>query len=119
MTIRRGDLVAVAAPGDYGKPRPAVVVQSDLFPETHPFVIICQLTSHVDPASSSRILVVPSLQNGLTATSQIMVDKPTTVRRSRIGKRIGRLEHQYIGELDFLIALVMGLGDLVADPLEA
>lgn len=90
--MKRGDVVTVAAAGDYGKPRPAVVVQTDAFPESHSSVVVCQLTSDIVNAPDFRVMVEPSDKNGLRAISQIMADKPVTVRRGRIGRSIGRLD---------------------------
>lgn len=91
MPIRRGNVVTVAAAGYYGKPRPAIIVQTDVFPESSASVVICQLTSEIVHAPDFRILVEPDAGNGLRLRSQIMADKPVTVRRDRIGQRIGRL----------------------------
>ena len=88
--MRRGDIVTVAVAGDFGKPRPAVIVQSDVFPDEHGSVIVCQITSTLEDAPDFRITIEPSKSNGLLRSSQIMVDKPVTVRRRRIGSRIGR-----------------------------
>src|SRR5579859_1279414 len=90
-SMRRGDVVTVVAAGDYGKPRPAVVVQSDAFPDRHASVIICQMTSEIADAPMFRVTVEPRPENGLRMASQIMADKPVTVRRERIGQQIGRL----------------------------
>ena len=109
--MRRGDVVIVAAAGDYGKPRPAVIVQTDAFPETNAFVVICQLTSELVEAPAFRIAIDPSKSNGLRARSQIMADKPVTVRRARIGQSIGRLNEGDIGRLHAALAFVMGLAD--------
>ena len=109
--MRRGDVVVVAASGDYGKPRPAVVVQTDAFPESHASVIICQTTSELVDAADFRITIEPTPANGLRETSQIMVDKPVTVRRARVGQVIGRLTLEDIVKLDTAIAFVMGLAD--------
>ncbi len=109
--MRRGDVVIVAAAGDYGKPRPAVIVQTDAFPETHASVVVCQLTSEVVEAPDFRITIDPSEKNGLRARSQIMADKPVTVRRARIGQSIGRLDDGDLGRLNIALAFVMGLGD--------
>jgi mRNA interferase MazF len=68
--MRRGDVVVVSAAGDYGEPRPAVVVQSDAFPETHASVVICQLTSELADAPDFRITIEPSAENGLRTRSQ-------------------------------------------------
>ena len=63
--MRRGDVVIVAASGDYGKPRPAVIVQTDAFPKDHASVVICQLTSELVEAPDFRITIDPSENNGL------------------------------------------------------
>lgn len=109
--MRRGDVVVVAATGDYGKPRPAVVVQTDAFPVTHASAIICQMTSEFTEAPDFRLTIEPSAQNGLRARSQIMADKPVTVRRARIGKAIGRLDEGDVARLNVALAFVMGLAD--------
>jgi len=105
--MRRGDVVIVAAAGDYGKPRPAVVVQTDAFPETHASVIICQMTTNIVEAPDFRVTIEPSAGNGLR--SQVMADKPVTVRRSRIGRPVGRLDERDIGRLNIALAFAMGL----------
>jgi mRNA interferase MazF len=109
--MRRGDVVIVAAAGDYGKPRPAVVVQTNAFPETYPSVVICQMTSDVVDAPDFRVTIEPNDANGLRARSQIMADKPVTVRRDRIGQSVGRLADTDIGRLNIALAFVMGLAD--------
>jgi mRNA interferase MazF len=109
--MKRGDVVAVAASGDYGKPRPAVIVQSDAFPSSHASVIICQMTTELTEAADFRVTVEPSVSNGLRQRSQIMADKPVTVRRERIGKRIGRLDDKDAARLNVALAFCMGLAD--------
>ena len=109
--MRRGDVVTVAAAGDYGKPRPAVVVQSDAFPESHASVVICQLTSELVDAPDFRVTIEPMPENGLRLKSQVMADKPVTVRRERIGQKIGRLGNQDMVRLGAALAFVLGLAD--------
>ncbi len=111
MAMRRGDVVTVSAAGDYGKPRPAVIVQSDAFPDSHASVIVCQMTSDVVDAPAFRVTVDPSAENGLRARSQVMADKPVTIRRERIGRRIGRLGGEEIARLNAALAFVLGLAD--------
>ncbi len=91
LTLRRGDVVLSVAAGDYGKPRPALIVQSDLFNATHASLTICPVTSTLVDAPLFRIAVKASRATGLVRSSQVMVDKVQTLRRDRIGKRIGRL----------------------------
>jgi mRNA interferase MazF len=87
--MKRGDIVIVALPGDYGKPRPALVIQSDLFSE-HPSVTVLPITSHLVDAPLLRIGIGP--ESGLERASQIQIDKPHTPRRERIGPVIGRAD---------------------------
>ena len=109
--MRRSDLVIVAAAGDYGKPRPAVIVQSDAFPESHVAVVVCQLTSELVDAPDFRITIEPTRENGLRLRSQVMADKPVTVRRERIGRKIGSLDSQDMARLGIALAFVLGLAD--------
>lgn len=96
----------VAAPGDYGKPRPAVIVQSNALPEGHASIVICQMTSELVEADF-RVTIEPGPETGLQVRSQVMADKPVTVRR----ERIGRLAAADIARLNVALALVMGLAD--------
>jgi mRNA interferase MazF len=109
--MRRGDVVTVAVAGDYRKPRPAVIVQSDAFPKTHASVVVCQMTSELSDAPDFRITIDPSKTNGLRAQSQVMADKPVTIRRERIGRIIGRLSAEDVRRLNIALAFVMGLAD--------
>jgi mRNA interferase MazF len=109
--MRRGDVVTVAVPGDYGKPRPAVIVQTDALPDGHPSVVICQMTSRLVDVTDFRITIDPTAENGLRTPSQVMADKPVTVRRERIGQRIGQLGGDDIARLNAALAFVMGLAD--------
>ena len=108
--MKRGDIVTVAIPGDWGKPRPAVVIQSDLFNETHSSILTCPLTSELHhDAVLFRIPVAPSQRNGLVTPSEIMVDKVTPLRREKIGKWIGTLEDDALWQLNQNLALFLGL----------
>jgi mRNA interferase MazF len=109
--MKRGDVVVVAATGDYGTPRPAVIVQRDAFPETHISVLVCQMTSEIVEAPDFRVIIDPSERNGLRTRSQIMADKPVTVRRARIAQSMGRLDDGDIAGLNVALAVVMGLAD--------
>ena len=109
--MRRGDVVTVAAAGDYGKPRPAVVVQTDALPEAHASVVVCRMTSDLADAPTFRIEISPTAENGLRALSQVMADKPVTVRRERIGRTIGLLAPEDLSRLNVALAFVMGLAD--------
>jgi mRNA interferase MazF len=109
--MRRGDVVIVAASGDYGKPRPAVIVQTDAFPASHASVNICQMTSELADASDFRVTIEPGAESGLGARSQVMADKPVTIRRERIRSVIGHLRAEDLTRLNVAPAFVMGLAD--------
>lgn len=106
--MRRGDLVTVAAPGDYGKPRPALVIQSDLFEEL-PGVTLCLVTSALRHAPIFRITVDPSPENGLRRISQVQVDKAMTVARERVGAVIGRLDDATMLKINRSLAVFIGI----------
>jgi mRNA interferase MazF len=107
--LRRGDLVVVSLPGDYGKPRPALIVQADLFNETHSSVTVVPVTSTIVDAPLFRLTVEPSPGNGLRSLSQLIVDKVTTVSRARITQTIGRLEDDSALRVSRALALWIGI----------
>lgn len=109
--MKRGDVVTVAASGDFGKPRPAVIVQTDAFPSTHGSVVVRQMTSVLADAPGFRLTLEPKAEKGLRARCQIMADKRVTLRRERIGSIIGRLAAADISRLSISLAFVMGLTD--------
>lgn len=108
--MKRGDLILVATPGDYGKPRPALIIQTDLFSE-HPSVTICLLTSHLQQTPLFRLTVEPSADNGLVSPSQVQIDKIMTVPRQKVAQVIGRLTKKEMSEITRLLALWVGIAD--------
>jgi mRNA interferase MazF len=104
--VRRGDVVAVSLPGDYGKPRPALVIQSDLFDE-HPSVTVLPITSHLVNAPLLRIDIGP--ESGLERASQIQVDKAQTPRRERMGSVIGRADEATLRAVNSALAVFLAL----------
>ena len=106
--MRRGDLVTMAGQGDFGKPRPALVVQSDLF-ATHPTVTVLAVTSDVKEAPMLRVTVEPSEQNGLRVRSQVMIDKAFTYRREKCGPIFGRLDDATMLAISRFMALFLGI----------
>ena len=105
--MKRGDLVAVTLPGAYGKPRPALVIQSDLFAE-HPSVTILPVTSELRDTPLFRITVNETAENGLLKTSQVMVDKSQSVPRDKIGKTIGQIDQATMVSVNRALALFLG-----------
>jgi mRNA interferase MazF len=107
--VRRGEIWTVAAGGDYAsKPRPVVIVQDDNFDATAS-VTLCAFTSNETDAPLFRLAVEPSERNGLRVASWLMVDKITTVPRSRIGYRVGRLDDRDVLRLNQAILVFLGL----------
>jgi len=106
--LRRGDIVTIAVSGDYGKPRPALVIQSDAFIAL-PSVMVLRISSELHDAPLIRIPVTPDAENGLRALSQIMVDKAITVPRSKLGGRIGRLAPVLIRSVDNALQVFLSL----------
>ncbi len=89
--MKRGELVTAVSSGDYGKPRPALIVQADIHVD-HPSVTVLPLTTTLHDAPLFRITVEPGDETDLRRRSQVMIDKATTLPRIKIGRRIGRLD---------------------------
>lgn len=106
--MKRGDVVAVAMSGDFGKPRPAVVIQSDLF-DRHPSVTVLPITSDLRDAPTFRIDLSPDPSNGLRLPSQVMVDKVQTVARRRVGSVIGSVDHGPMATIERALAVFLGI----------
>lgn len=106
--MKRGDLVTVAVQGDFGKPRPALVIQADLFGE-HSSVTVLPVTSTLFAAPLLRVTVKPGAENGLRKPSQVMVDKAMTVMRAKVGPSIGRLDSRTLLEVDRRLAVFLGI----------
>ena len=105
--MKRGDLVAVALSGDFGKPRPALVIQSDHFGLTATVTVLLISGTLVD-APLIRLTVEPTAENGLRKRSQVMIDKAMTVRRDRLAQPFGRLEDGAMVAVNRSLALFLG-----------
>ena len=107
--MKRGEVWTVAGGPDYvGKPRPAVIIQDDAFSDTAS-VTLCALTTTVLSASLARVAVEPSPFNGLRGSSQIMADKVSTVPRTKLRHRIGRLSDADMTRVDRAVLIFLGL----------
>ena len=107
--MRRGDIWTVASGNDYsGKPRPVVIVQDDSFDATDS-ITICAFTTDETEAPLFRLPVEPNDRNGLLATSRLMVDKITTIPKSKVGAQIGRLDDEDTLRLNQAILVFLGL----------
>ncbi|MDH4865460.1 type II toxin-antitoxin system PemK/MazF family toxin [Alcaligenes faecalis] len=106
--MRRGDLVTVAMQGDFGKPRPALVIQADLF-AAHSSVTVLPVTSTIVNAPLLRISIQPDPENGLQKPSQIMIDKALTVKRDKIGQAFGSISADTLVEIERCLAVFLGI----------
>lgn len=107
--MNRGEIWTVAGGGGYaGKPRSVVVVKDDRFDATAS-VTICAFTTDPTEAPLLRLEVTPSERNGLERPSRLMVDKVTTVPKSRLGERLGRLEAEDVVRLNRSLLVFLGL----------
>ena len=106
--MQRGDLVAVAIQGDFGKPRPALVIQSQLF-ANHTSVTVLLVTSTLVDAPLLRVTVQAAPGNGLEKTSQIMIDKAMTLKRGKIGPVLGRVNPDELTQVERGLAVFLGI----------
>jgi mRNA interferase MazF len=107
--VKRGDLVTVALQGEFGKPRPALIVQSDLFNAEHATLSVLPITSEIVGAPIFRITLEPSNANGLREVSQIMVDKIVSIKRDKVGEPFGRLEEETMLRVNRALAVWLGI----------
>ena len=107
--MRRGEVWTVSGGRDYaGKPRPVVIVQDDAFDATDS-ITVCSFTTDPTEAPLFRLPVEPNERNGLRSPSRLMVDKITTVSKSKVGERIGRLDDEDLIRLNQAVMVFLGL----------
>jgi mRNA interferase MazF len=108
--VKRGAIVVVVARGAYtGKPRPALVVQSDLFNPTHASVTVCPITSDCVDAPLFRITLPPGSRTGLRGVSQVMIDKIVSVPRAAISAEIGECDARELEAVEDALRRWLGL----------
>ena len=106
--MKRGTIVTIALQGDFGKPRPALIVQSDLFAELSS-VTVLPITSHLRDADLLRLALPVSPETGLSYPSQIMIDKAQTTIRSKLGSVIGFVDRETMKAVDRALAVFFGI----------
>lgn len=104
----RGDFVTITMHGDFGKPRPALVIQTDLFND-HTTVTVLPVTSTLIAAPLLRITIQPTAENGLQKPSQIMVDKIMTLKRDKAGQVFGRIDADTFVNVERCLAVFLGI----------
>lgn len=106
--MNRGEIWTVAGGVYASKPRPALIVQDDLFDATRS-VTVAPLTSRLADAPLLRIRVADSPLSGLDRVSDVMIDKLTTVRRANVAARLGRLSADQMVEVERALLVFLGL----------
>ncbi|MBU3612674.1 type II toxin-antitoxin system PemK/MazF family toxin [Polynucleobacter sp. MG-27-Goln-C1] len=107
--MRRGNIVTVAMQGDFGKPRPALILQSDVFSDIHATVTVALISSEIVQAPIFRLDIEPSETNGLSRASQVQIDKIMSIRSEKIGSVIGELNDVMMVRVNRALALWLGL----------
>ena len=107
--MKRGDFVTIVVQGDFGKPRPALVIQTDRVGDDFPSVIVLPVTSMVVPGQLIRVTGAPSAENGLQKLSQVMVDKTMTVKREKIGAKLGAIDADGMKAVERNLAVFLGI----------
>jgi mRNA interferase MazF len=105
--LKRGDVVVLVLPGNYGKPRPGVIVQGDRYAE-HPSITVLPLSTTIVELDDIRLTLSPTAGNGLREISQVMTDKIQTVPRDKVAQVIGRLGAADMKAVDRALALFLG-----------
>ena len=112
--MKRGEVRTISGGPDYaGKPRPAVIIQSDRFNSQHS-ATVCMFTSDLRKSRRIRVKIERNNRNKLSASSYLMVDKITTLPRRKVGQKIGDLDQADMARLDRAIVRFLGLGYLAA-----
>lgn len=100
--------MTVSVSGDYGKPRPALVIQSDQYDQTDSVTVLL-VTSTLHDAPLIRHTIEPSVRNGLRLRSQVQIDKVISMPRSKVGPTIGRLDDEAMIAVSRNLAVFLGL----------
>lgn len=106
--MRRGDFVSIAMQGDFGKPRPALVVQADQFDDLATVTVLLVSGTLVD-APLLRVTLVPDEKNGLRKPAQVMIDKAMTIKRARLGGVFGAADDETMLKVGRGLAVFLGV----------
>lgn len=110
IEFQKGNIVICAIAGDYGKPRPATIVQSNLF-SMHASFTVCPITSHLIKTPLFRLLISPDVNNGLKVVSQIMIDKIMTIHKDKIHQKIGNISSEQLKEVNQALKCWLSIDD--------
>ena len=107
--MKRGSIVTIALQGDFGKPRPALVLQSDVFNDIHETITVALISSRLIQGPIFRLDIAPSKLNGLSKDSQIQMDKIMSIKKEKVGSVIGKIEESLLVRVNRALALWLGL----------
>ncbi len=107
--MKRGDLVTVVTQGDFGKPRPALIIQADQFNAAHATITVMLISSEIVASPIFRLTVEPDAANGLQKTCQLQADKVMTLRREKIGGVFGHLDKETMLAVNRALAVFLGI----------
>ena len=118
--MKRGDVVLVALVGDYGKPRPAIVIQDDALTSSSAIesVIVCPLTSYLTNTRTFRVVIEPDDQNGLSKPSEAMIEKIASIKAARIRNTIGTVDPNTMRLVERALLVVLGFARQGVSPPE-
>jgi len=109
--MKRGEIWTAVFSGDYGKPRPALVIQSNRVKQDYPSIVLCPITSELVDEHEFRITIAPSAMTGLRQRSQVMVDKLAAIPKVKVRDRVGRLEEWQLAAVHQALLFVIGAMD--------
>ncbi|RCL02118.1 MAG: mRNA interferase toxin MazF [Candidatus Tokpelaia sp. JSC188] len=112
MALKRGNVVTIAVQGDYGKPRPAIVVQANQFLSLKSVMVLPLTSDERANASLFRVVVYPTKENGLRVVSQAMIDKAMPIPIDKVGAAFGSISRQVMREIDRRIVTFFGVGSV-------
>lgn len=115
MDLKRGDIVTVAPPGDFGKPRPALILQSRIYPETE-LVTMALITTDQRSLPNVRVPIEPTVQNGLRVRSYVMVDVVQTYNRAKIGSVVGAVDAELLDRVRQALIVFFGFDQDTYEP---
>ncbi len=107
--LKRGHLISIAMQGNFGKPRPALIIQSDMFNKTHATITVALITSDLIDAPIFRVNIDPTEENGLNHKSQIQVDQIITIKKDKVGSVIGKVDDATMVKINRAMVLWVGL----------
>ena len=107
--LKRGHLISIAMQSDFGKPRPALIIQSDMFNESHATITVALITADLIDAPLFRVNIEPNKENRLNHKSQIQVDKMMTIKKDKVGSVIGKADDATMIKINRAMALWVGL----------